>query len=763
MEGNAKNPYAAKYPLKAAVFCSGNPIDDPVVLEDARVIAEYLGKEGIGLVYGGSKKGMMGEIAERVHEYGGELYSIGLHKYEPEPSKAVGYYEGYNFLWERQKRLIEMGDIYVALPGGLGTLSEIIDIHLIQQLGEVNHPLILVGEYLKNYELILDFIRKHKLMYSLPDRLIFATDGADAVRHMKEHFAKLRAEEYVNRTYYPALTPEGIFEHVKQNQDPYHVLFEGLIMNVLPNVYPSNRFRSSRALAKVVASMAKGKKIADLACGPGVMGLVAAAHGAEHVVQVDVNPTAVENARMNAKDLGFLDKMDIYEGDMFEPLAYRYQRYFDLMFFNPPFHRDTTAYKNDKLMYAFYGHGNAGGAIDMFLQRAKEHLAPGGTIVIVFSNKDPEYLTFLEESFARYDYDFELSVFNQDTGADTRLYTVTTKTPSTVAPAEGAGIRLGAILAQSGVARNDGEMMKRGIDMALDELRKRGMKIEFGIADDQSSERGAAVAAADMLQKFKPDAIIGPTWSNLIDAAVPVLNEAQIPFFTPATSSDLLAVATPGRLSGAYSDRGKVGLVTNFLKEHSVRKFVYVRRENRWGTLHAHLFTEIAEEFGMEFVDRVVPLQVRKGDLTEFVADLSKVDAIIIDNYDDLFYEFSALLKKQKFSAPVLCMLSLSDSLRVELKKLNLIHPIYMIDAHVPKSFREKYYHAYGNATLHRYAFNAYAGTHILAQAFSSTGTSETLRTQILSMRAAIEGETFSYKPNGDLIGSHWFIDQVPL
>lgn len=759
----ASNPYAAKYPLKATVFCSGNPIEDPVVLEDARVIAEYMGKEGIGLVYGGSKRGMMGEIAERIHDYGGELYSIGLHRYEPEPSKAVGYYEGYDLLWERQKRLIELGDVYVALPGGLGTLSEIIDIHLIQQLGEVTHPLILVGEYLHNYQVILDFIKSHKLMYDLPDRIIFAKDGKEAVEHLKAHFKKLREEGYVNKTYYPALAPEKIFESVKQNQNPYHILFEGLIMNVLPNVYPSNRFRSSRALAQVAASLAKGKRVADLACGPGVMGLVSAAHGAEHVVQVDINPAAVENARLNAKDLGFAGKMDIYEGDMFEPLAYRYQRYFDIMFFNPPFHRDADAYKNDKLMYAFYGHGNAGGAIDNFLLRAKEHLAPGGKIVIVFSNKDPEYLAFLEESFARYDYDFELSVFNADTGADTRLYTVTTKTPSLIAPSHATTMRLGAVLAQSGVARNDGEMMRRGIDMALEELKKRGMQIEFGTGDDESSERGATIAVADMLHTFKPDAIIGPTWSTLIDPALPVLNESGVTFFTPATSSELLGAPAPERLSGAYNDTGKTGLITNFFKEYEVKSFAYVRRENRWGTLHSHLCADIAKQFELSYSEHVLPAKVSGGELGKLAASLKKTDAILIDNYDDFFYDLMALLKKQKSSMPILCTVSISDALRVELKKLNLLNPVYLIDADIPESFREKYYHAYGNAAVHRYAFNAYAGTHILAQAMTAKSEGDSLKEEVLRMRATIEGETFSYAPNGDLIGSRWTLDQVPL
>ena len=763
MASKATNPYAAKYPLKAMVLCSGNPVEDPVALKDARTIAEYMAKNEIALAYGGSKRGMMGYIAEQVHAFGGELHSIGLHKYEPQPYEHVTYYEGYRYLWERQKRLIEVGDIYIALPGGLGTLMELIDIHLIQQLGEVSHPLILVGDYMQNYQLILDFIKKHKLMYDLPDRVIFVKDGEEAVEQMKMHFAKLREEEYVNKTYYPALSPEGIYEHVKQNQNPYHMLFEGLIMNVLPNVYPSNRFRSSRALAKVVASLAKGKKIADMACGPGVMGLVAAANGAEHVVQVDINSTAVENARLNAKDLGFSDKMDIYEGDMFEPLAYRYQRYFDIMFFNPPFHRDATAYKNDKLMYAFYGHGNAGGAIDMFMQRAKEHLAPDGKIVIVFSNKDPEYLAFLEESFSRYDYDFELSVFNQDTGADTRLYTVTTKTPSVLPSAPAATMRLGAILSQTGVSRNDGQAMQRGVDMALEELRKRGMHIEFGTGDDQSSESGAVMAVTDMLHSFKPDAIIGPTWSNLIDAAAPLLNEANVPFFTPGTSSDLLGSATPERLSGAYNDRDKAGLITDFLKERDVTRLAYIRRENRWGLLHSHLLSDIGGEFNITYTEHVVPAKATTKDLESIVADTADCDAVVIDNYDDIFYELSVLQKAAGRTAPVLCLLSVGDALRTELKKLDLIHPIYMVDAHVPVSFEEKYYHAYGETTLHRYAFNAYAGTHILAQAFSSGTAGLSKKDHILRMRATIEGETFSYKANGDLIGSHWYIDQVPL
>ena len=764
MSTEAKSPYAAKYPFKAAVFCTNIAIEDEIAIQDARVIGEYLGTNGVGVVFDGAGEGLLGELAGVVHEKGGELHSIGLSRKEKAPSERISFYESYRFLWEQQRRLIEIGDVFVALPGGLEALSEIVDVQLIQQLGDTQHPLILVGEYAKNYKLVLDFIERHGMAEDLSGRLIYASDGAEAVRYIDAHLKMLRASGYVNRTYYPALPPEGIFEHVKQNQNPFKALFEKLVINVLPNVYPSNRFRSSRALAQVVASVAKGKRIADMACGPGVMGLVAAAHGATHVVQVDINPTAVENARMNARDLGMADKMDIYEGDMFEPLTYRYLRYFDLMFFNPPFHRDASAYKNDKLMYAFYGHGNAGGAIDMFLMRAKEHLAPGGAIIIVFSNKDPEYLAFMEESFVRYGYSFKVSITNADTGADTRLYHVTPNTAALPERVQGT-LRLGVVLAESGVARNDGQLMRRGVDLAVEELKKQGVTIELGTADDQSSERGAVLAVADMIEKFKPDALIGPTWSAFIDAAAPMLNEAKVPFFTPATSSALLSARTPLRLSGAYDDRAKAGRIVDFLKEQAVLRVLYIRRENRWGEVHAHLLQEIGAEFGIEIVERRIQETFSSNEEQQIAEEVEKggFGAIVIDNYDDVFYRLMQAWKNRRIGIPCLCTLSISEALRVELKKLQVMQPVFLLDAGIPPSFAEKYYHTYGETLVHRYAFNAYAGVHILAQAFTSKTEGETVKDRAVRMRATIEGEVWSYAPSGDLIEARWHIESVPL
>ncbi len=407
----------------------------------------------------------------------------------------------------------------------------------------------------------------------------------------------------------------------------------------MPNVYPSNRFRSSILLGNIVKELSRGKKVADIACGHGTMGLVAIKNGAKHVVQVDINPAAVKNARLNAENLGVADKLDIYEGDTFEPLAYRYQKYFDIIFFNPPFHRDA-AHKDDKLMYAFYTQGNEGGIIDKFLRRAKDYLHPKGYIILGFSNKDPESLKFLERSIVENGYKFSMyELANTNSAADNRVYKITLakEKQKEVFSEKENYVRLGLILANTGVAKNDGRNMRRGVEMAIEDLKVENIKVDVGYHDDKSNPAASIEGSVAFVKKFKPDAIIGPTWSYIIDAAAYVLEDAKIPYFTPATSSDVLVTKTEYRISGARNNDPKKALLSGWLKENGAKKIAFIQRENKWGDIHAEIATDATAHVGGEVVFRGIVnkkgdnLQVIKKGLKE-----SKPDALVLDNYEDV-------------------------------------------------------------------------------------------------------------------------------
>ncbi len=57
-------------------------------------------------------------------------------------------------------------------------------------------------------------------------------DAREAMEYVEKYFSQLKEKNYFSPIYYPALTPEGIFDHLKQNANPYEILFEGIKMTV---------------------------------------------------------------------------------------------------------------------------------------------------------------------------------------------------------------------------------------------------------------------------------------------------------------------------------------------------------------------------------------------------------------------------------------------------------------------------------------------------------------------------------------------------
>jgi uncharacterized protein (TIGR00730 family) len=756
---------AENYPYKVTVFSSRNEVSDKSVMGIARSLGRAIAQKRYILVNGGSATGLMGEISKATYKAGGQVYGVNLLKYEPEPHPYLTNWEAYSHHWERQRRLIEMGDIYIALPGAVGTLHEVLEVHIMNILREFDRPLILVGDYTNSYEYIINYFKEHGLMHKDHTRLIFAKDAEEAMKYVDSYFSQLKKKNYFSPIYYPALSPEKIFEHLKQNANPYEILFEGIKMTVLPNVYPSNRFRSSLLLGKIVKELSKGKKVADIACGHGTMGLVAIKNGAKHVVQVDINPAAVKNARLNAENLGVSNKLDIYEGDTFEPLAYRYQKYFDIIFFNPPFHRDA-ANKDDKLMYAFYTQGNEGGILDKFLRRAKDYLHPKGYIVLGFSNKDPESLKFLEGAIIENGYKFSMyELVNKNSAADNRVYkiTIAEEKQKEISSEKENYVRLGLILANSGVAKNDGRNMKHGVEMAVEDLKVENIKVDVGYHDDKSGPAQSIEGSIAFVNKFKPDAIIGPTWSYIIDAAAYVLEDAMIPYFTPATSSDVLVTKTEYRISGAHNNDPKETLLSGWFKKNKAKKIAFVQRENKWGDIHSQIVSDATAHVGGEVVFRGI--LNKKGDNVQIIKkglQKSRPDVLILDNYEDVTLPLLDAVKAIGLTCPIITTLWIPAVIKQEIKKSNLKNDLYIIESEIPDAFIERYKRIFG-AEPHEYAFNAYAGTMIMVEAVrQARKKKKDVKNYIVEdLKMDIFGKTFAFAKNGDLQGSDWVIKRV--
>ena len=132
---------------KICVYCGSGPGTDPAYVEAARAFGATLAKNGIGLVYGGGHVGMMGELAEAVLAHDGEVTGI-IPEFLVAREHAIKGAHGLivtHDMHERKRKMFELADAFVALPGGVGTLEEIVEQMTWAQLGRHKKPILLAN------------------------------------------------------------------------------------------------------------------------------------------------------------------------------------------------------------------------------------------------------------------------------------------------------------------------------------------------------------------------------------------------------------------------------------------------------------------------------------------------------------------------------------------------------------------------------------------------------------------------------------------
>lgn len=124
------------------VYCGSNPGSRPVYAEHAASLGTRLGSQGLTVVYGGGDVGLMGIVADAALAAGGEVVGV-------IPEQLVNLEVAHRGLTrldvvanmhERKKRMFDLSDAFVALPGGFGTMDEMFEMLTWRQLGIGDKP-----------------------------------------------------------------------------------------------------------------------------------------------------------------------------------------------------------------------------------------------------------------------------------------------------------------------------------------------------------------------------------------------------------------------------------------------------------------------------------------------------------------------------------------------------------------------------------------------------------------------------------------------
>ena len=129
------------------VYCSSSGALEPHFAHAARDLGAALAARGIALVYGGGAIGLMGECARAAKAGGGKVVGIITQKLKDHEQAWDGCDElaVVGTMQERRRMLMDRGDGYIVMPGGLGTYEEFFEVLVARQLGDHVKPIAIVN------------------------------------------------------------------------------------------------------------------------------------------------------------------------------------------------------------------------------------------------------------------------------------------------------------------------------------------------------------------------------------------------------------------------------------------------------------------------------------------------------------------------------------------------------------------------------------------------------------------------------------------
>ncbi len=148
--------------IKICVFCGSSTGNDPTYSNMAAALGDYLVDNSVSLVYGGGDIGLMGILSSTMMNRGGHVTGIipeMINKHVPH--KNISELIVVKTMHERKAMMYSMSDAFICLPGGIGSLEELLEVFTWLQLGYHSKPILLLnikGFYnnlIKQFELMV--------------------------------------------------------------------------------------------------------------------------------------------------------------------------------------------------------------------------------------------------------------------------------------------------------------------------------------------------------------------------------------------------------------------------------------------------------------------------------------------------------------------------------------------------------------------------------------------------------------------------------
>ncbi len=174
------------------VYSSSSDAIDETYFAAAKEVGKQIGENGHTLIFGGGRIGLMGEVARTVHLYGGRVVGV-IPEYLNRPN--ITYEASDNLIVtatmrERKAKMDEQSDAFLGLPGGFGTLEEILEIITLKQIQQHNKPIVLIDirNFYKHLIAMFEEIYKERFAKEIHRQLYYvAKDVQDAFSYLNSY------------------------------------------------------------------------------------------------------------------------------------------------------------------------------------------------------------------------------------------------------------------------------------------------------------------------------------------------------------------------------------------------------------------------------------------------------------------------------------------------------------------------------------------------------------------------------------------------
>lgn len=186
------------------VYCGSSPGENPAYVAAAEELGRALAERDVALVFGGGEVGMMGAVASATLDAGGEAYGVipeALAERE-HAHDGLTELEVVESMHARKARMAELADGFVALPGGFGTLEEIIEVLTWAQLGFHQSPcgFLNVAGYFDDLLSFFDHQREEGFVSDTHREMVVVADSVEDLFDSFERYDPPNVPEYVEES-----------------------------------------------------------------------------------------------------------------------------------------------------------------------------------------------------------------------------------------------------------------------------------------------------------------------------------------------------------------------------------------------------------------------------------------------------------------------------------------------------------------------------------------------------------------------------------